>query len=110
MIRDGEYVYQKVIKNYDASVEIFKVFNNWLNISIFVNNLIINRKRGFFMPRCARIKSYDSVYHIMIRSINEVPLFIENTDKDTYLSLIKKYQVQYGFKLYSYCLMDNHGH
>jgi putative transposase len=62
------------------------------------------------MPRCARVKSYDSIYHIMIRSIDEVPLFIENTDKDTYLSLIKEYQIQYGFKLYAYCLMDNHGH
>jgi putative transposase len=62
------------------------------------------------MPRCARIKSEDSVYHIMIRSISEVPLFKENADKELYLYLIRKYQEQYNFKVYAYCLMDNHGH
>lgn len=62
------------------------------------------------MPRGARIKSYDSIFHIMVKSIVEAPLFKENTDKDLYLKLIKKYQEQYGFKVYGYCLMNNHGH
>ena len=62
------------------------------------------------MPRCARIKSYDSIFHIMVKSIVEAPLFKENTDKDLYLKLVKEYQKQYAFKVYAYCLMDNHGH
>ncbi|WP_129598683.1 transposase [Anaerophilus nitritogenes] len=62
------------------------------------------------MPRCARIKSNDSIYHIMVRSISEIKLFKESDDKDKYLLLIKKYQYKYGFKVYAYCLMDNHGH
>lgn len=62
------------------------------------------------MPRCARIKSIDSIFHIMVRSIDEVPFFKEDEDKKTYLALIRKYQDQYSFKVYGYCLMSNHGH
>ncbi|MBF8982947.1 transposase [Lutibacter sp. B2] len=62
------------------------------------------------MPRTARIKSEDSMYHIMIRSISELKLYKENSDKEKYLYLIQKYQYKFGFKIYSYCLMDNHGH
>ena len=62
------------------------------------------------MPRTARIKSEDSIYHIMIRSISELKLYKENSDKEKYLHLIQKYQCKFGFKIYAYCLMDNHGH
>lgn len=62
------------------------------------------------MPRGARVKSFDSIYHIMVKSIVEAPLFKENADKDLYLKLLKKYQELYDFKLYAYCLMNNHGH
>lgn len=62
------------------------------------------------MPRYARIKSKYSVYHIMVRSISEVFLFKEKSDKVEYISIIKKYQKFYGFKIYAYCLMDNHAH
>lgn len=62
------------------------------------------------MPRHARVKSFDSVYHIMIRSISDTPLFKDSADKDRYLKLIKKYQGIYLFKVYGYCLMDTHGH
>ncbi|WP_129595805.1 transposase [Anaerophilus nitritogenes] len=34
----------------------------------------------------------------------------ENSDKIKYLSLIKKYEYKYQFKIYAYCLLDNHGH
>lgn len=50
------------------------------------------------------------MYHIMIRSISEIDLFKDDDDKMKYLSLIKKYQYKYGFGVYAYCLMDNHGH
>ncbi|CAH2213912.1 transposase [Tepidibacter aestuarii] len=49
------------------------------------------------MPRVARVKS-------------ELDLFKEDSDKLKYLSLIKGYQRKYQFKVYAYCLMDNHGH
>jgi putative transposase len=62
------------------------------------------------MPRAARIKSFDSIFHIMVRSISDVPLYREDKDKDKYLNLIKKYQEVFGFKIYAYCLMTTHGH
>lgn len=62
------------------------------------------------MPRGPRIKSPDSIYHIMIRSIEEVKLFKKESDKEFYFYLIRKYQKKYNFKVYAYCLMDNHGH
>jgi putative transposase len=62
------------------------------------------------MPRVARVKSFDSIYHVMCRSITEVDLFKEDKDKEHYLSLLKGYQEVFAFKVYAYCLMDNHCH
>ena len=62
------------------------------------------------MPRTARIKITGGRYHIVVKSLKELTLFKERGDKLKYFSLIRKYQVKYGFKVYAYCLMDNHGH
>ena len=62
------------------------------------------------MPRTARVKSEDSIYHIMIRGVGDIKLYKDNCDKDKYLELIGRYQVKFGFKVYAYCLMDTHGH
>lgn len=62
------------------------------------------------MPRIARIKNFNYIYHIMARSISDTPLFRENKDKDKYLTIIAKYQEKLKFKVYSYCLMTTHAH
>ena len=62
------------------------------------------------MPRKARLKSPESIYHIICRSVSEVPLFRNNEDKDYYLSLLKRYTDKYKCSIYAYCLMDNHVH
>lgn len=62
------------------------------------------------MPRSARVKSYDSIFHIMVRGITDTVLFGSSEDKIKYLEYVKKYQEIFGFKLYAYCLMDTHGH
>jgi len=62
------------------------------------------------MSRTFRLKNDGSIYHIMCKSITEVDLFKNPTDKEMYLSLVKKYKILYNFKLYGYCLMDNHLH
>lgn len=62
------------------------------------------------MPRTARRKSEAGIYHIMARSISDVPLFREPSDKDRYLYLIKKYQQIFLFKVYAFCLMTTHAH
>lgn len=62
------------------------------------------------MPRSPRQKAPDSIFHIMVRSIEEVKMFQKESDKEFYFYLIRKYQKKYNFKVYAYCLMDNHGH
>lgn len=46
----------------------------------------------------------------MGKSIKEVPLFQDDFDKDVFLEKIRSAQKKHGFKLYGYCLMDNHVH
>jgi len=62
------------------------------------------------LPRTAREKSDESIFHIMVRSISEVDLFKNDKDKRVYLNLMKKYQALYHFKVYAFCLMNNHAH
>lgn len=62
------------------------------------------------MPRTARIKTEVGMYHIMVRGMDEVPLFRCDDDKDKYLRLIKKYQQLFMFKVYAYCIMTTHAH
>jgi REP element-mobilizing transposase RayT len=62
------------------------------------------------MPRAARIKDPTAVYHTMSRSISEFDLFPDNSDKECFLDLIKKYKEKFHCKIYGYCLMSSHYH
>lgn len=62
------------------------------------------------MPRIARIKNSDSIFHVMCRSISEVGLFRDRLDKIKYLMLLKEYQAVFSYKIYAYCLMNSHNH
>ena len=62
------------------------------------------------MCRTFRIKDDDFIYHIMGRSISDIPLFRDDKDKDKYLFYVKKYQKKFDFKVYAYCLMSTHAH
>lgn len=62
------------------------------------------------MPRIARVKSHESIYHIMCRSMSEFNLFRDSSDKDKYLDLLKKYCDKFKCKVLAYCMMDTHLH
>lgn len=62
------------------------------------------------MPRCARIKESNGIYHIMVRSVGDTNLYRDNDDKIKFLEKVAKYQEKMMFKIYAYCLMDTHGH
>lgn len=62
------------------------------------------------MPRKARVLSTTGQYHIVVKSLREFDLFRDDHDKIKYLEILNKYKIKYGFTLYAYCLMDNHGH
>lgn len=62
------------------------------------------------MPRCVRIVDLNGIYHVMVRSISEIKLFKNKEDKEKYLKLFKKYQDIFLFKIYAFCIMNNHAH
>ena len=62
------------------------------------------------MPRRERKKSSTGIYHITQRGINKQRIFEEPEDFEKYLSCLAEVKKISGFKLYAYCLMDNHVH
>jgi putative transposase len=62
------------------------------------------------MPRAARNKSTEAMYHIMCRSISETDLFRSDEDKTRYIFLLKKYSDKFQCRIYAYCMMSNHLH
>jgi putative transposase len=62
------------------------------------------------MPRAARIKNPEAIYHVMARSITEFDMFPEDEDKDHFLDLLKTCKDKFHCRVYAYCLMTNHFH
>lgn len=62
------------------------------------------------MPRKAREKHPEAIFHIICRSESELLLFRDHEDNDYYLGLLKRYITKYKCAIYAYCLMDNHLH
>lgn len=62
------------------------------------------------MPRKARLKSNVSIYHVMLRGINQQQIFFDDEDNQKFVELLNKYKAVSGFTLYAYCLMGNHVH
>lgn len=50
-----------------------------------------------------------NLYHVMLRGIDRMVIFSENDDRQMFLNLLQ-HQVSEDFKVYCYCLMDNHVH
>lgn len=62
------------------------------------------------MPRKARQKNIEAIYHIMCRGISEILLFKDTMDKNCYLRLLKNCADKYKCSVYAYCLMNTHLH
>ncbi|MBU5227253.1 transposase [Clostridium senegalense] len=62
------------------------------------------------MPTQPRKKEKYAIYHIIIKSVKDRLLFKSDVDKATFMIKLKESQTKYPFKLYAYCLMDNHAH
>ncbi len=54
--------------------------------------------------------SETKIYHIMIRGINQQTIFTDDEDHGRFINTIAKYRREIAFKIYAYCLMDNHVH
>ncbi|MBE6741052.1 MAG: transposase [Ruminococcaceae bacterium] len=62
------------------------------------------------MARQKRAKSETGIYHVMLRGINKQQVFYDNDDYCMFIDILSKVKNTSGFKLYAYCLMNNHVH
>ena len=62
------------------------------------------------MPRQARRISPSGIHHVIVRGINKEDIFLEAQDYRYFLSLLRKYKIECGYKIHAYCLMINHVH
>ncbi len=62
------------------------------------------------MPRLPRIYIKEAVYLITCRGEHNENIFKEKEDYQMLLDLVKKYQEQYGIKIFAFCLMPDHLH
>lgn len=62
------------------------------------------------MPRRSRFHSLIGVYHIMMRGNEKKNIFIDNEDKNKFLHILFDKKIVSGYRLYAYCLMNNHIH
>lgn len=62
------------------------------------------------MPRLPRIYIKDALYFITCRGEHNETLFKDEKDFGMFLDLMKRYQEQYGIKLFAYCLLPDHLH
>jgi len=62
------------------------------------------------MPRLPRIYIRDALYFITCRGEHNETLFKDEKDYLMFLDLMKKYQEQYGIKMFAYCLLPDHLH
>ena len=62
------------------------------------------------MSRQARKNSLLSINHVILRGINRQIIFEEDEDYLQFINILKFYKKRCDFKLYAYCLMNNHIH
>lgn len=62
------------------------------------------------MPRYARKKSRSNIYHVMLRGIDKMNIFIDEGDKRRFLETLVRMKQNNEYEIYAYCLMNNHVH
>lgn len=62
------------------------------------------------MGRKPRIHYPGAVYHVIIRGNNRETVLFDEQHKRKYLSIVALYKDKLGFKLYAFCIMNNHAH
>jgi REP element-mobilizing transposase RayT len=62
------------------------------------------------MARISTTHIKGALYYVTSRGDNHQSIFKDKDDYLTYIELLKKYKQQYGFKLFSFVLLDNHLH
>jgi len=62
------------------------------------------------MARSIRIEFAGATYHVMSRGDRREAIFLDDTDRELFLSALKEVQEKTGWLIHAYCLMGNHFH
>ena len=62
------------------------------------------------MPRAAREPSGTGIYRVMLRGIGKQNIFGDDLDKKKVMQILAASKEKGGFRLYAYCLMNDHVH
>lgn len=62
------------------------------------------------MARPLRIEYPGALYHLTSRGDGQEDIFLDDTDREEFLSVLGSVVERFGWRLYAYCLMDNHYH
>ena len=62
------------------------------------------------MSREARKKSESGIYHVVLRGHNREKIFKDDADKEKFLQTLERYKEISKFKIYGYCIMEDHVH
>ncbi|MYL51697.1 hypothetical protein GLV98_19790 [Halobacillus litoralis] len=64
--------------------------------------VLLARKKRFWFP--------GAIFHITARGNRRQNIFLNDTDRVSYLGYLKEVKEVHRFKLHAYCLMSNHVH
>ena len=62
------------------------------------------------MPKHLRVYSNSKTYHIIVKGIDDQNFFYEDQDRRIFLNQLLITKKKFNYKIYAYCLMDNHIH
>lgn len=62
------------------------------------------------MPRPLRLASETQIYHVMARGNRRTVIFHDKEDKKRFINIILNKKKEDSFRLFAYCIMDNHYH
>ena len=84
---------------------VFTIYDSGDYIKIEVESV-----RREIIPRKIRVLTETGLYHVIMRGINKQIIFEKPMDYQIFLQILQFYKEESNFKLYAYCLMDNHIH
>lgn len=62
------------------------------------------------MPRMARIVLPNYAHHVVQRGHNRQVVFAVDSDFERYIAALRRYSLEFGVRIYAWCLMTNHVH
>ncbi len=62
------------------------------------------------MARPLRIEFPGAFHHVMARGNARQPIFRSTADRETFLACIRRVSERFEWRIWAYCLMDNHYH